>query len=76
MICVMCRQSELAGGLTSVHLARDEMQFVVQRVPAQVCPNCNEAYVDENVAENLLRMVEELSATGVFESIIEYNKPA
>ncbi|MGE5376921.1 MAG: type II toxin-antitoxin system MqsA family antitoxin [Bacteroidota bacterium] len=76
MICLICRQSELVGGLTSIQFARAEMRYVIEHVPAQVCPNCNEAYVEEDVAEKLLRMTEELSATGVFEGVAEYNNPA
>jgi hypothetical protein len=37
---------------------------VVRDVPAQVCPNCGEDYVDAKVAAELLRSSEDLSRAG------------
>ena len=75
MNCLICREAELVGGQTSVHFERNEMKYVIHHVPAQVCPRCNEAYVNENVAETLLRMADEIFASGVIESITEYTIP-
>jgi hypothetical protein len=33
-------------------------------VPAQVCPNCGEDYVDENVTGYLLKSAEEMANDG------------
>jgi hypothetical protein len=38
--------------------------FVVREVPARVCPNCGEEYVDPNVAAELLRTSGYLSRNG------------
>ncbi len=73
MNCLICRQAELVGGLTSVHFERSEMQFVIHRVPARVCPGCGEAYVEEAVAEALLLQAFEISKTGVLDGVFEYN---
>ena len=73
MICLICRQAELIDGLTSVNFERDEMRLVVNKVPAHVCPNCGEAYVEEDVAVRLLRDAEEMSAAGMMEDIRDYN---
>ncbi len=73
MICLICRQPGLVDGFIVVPFARGEMKYMIQQVPAQVCPSCNETYVEENVAERLLQIAEELSKAGVFESITEYN---
>jgi YgiT-type zinc finger domain-containing protein len=73
MNCLICRQAELVNGVTSVHLERDEMQFVITHVPARVCPDCGEAYVEQQVAEALLLQAVEISETGVLEGVFEYN---
>ena len=73
MICLLCRQAELVGGFTSVYFGRAEARHVIERVPARVCPGCDEAYVDEHVAEKLLQMADEIFSTGILESITEYN---
>ncbi|MDO9129456.1 MAG: type II toxin-antitoxin system MqsA family antitoxin [Anaerolineales bacterium] len=64
MKCVMCRQAETISGTTSVTFERDQFTLVVKDVPAQVCPNCGETYVDEKVAARLLREAENNIANG------------
>ena len=73
MNCPICWQAQLIGGLTSVHLKREEMELVINHVPAHICPGCGETYVEEQVAEALLLQAREISETGVPESVIEYN---
>lgn len=64
MRCVVCRQAETRDGVTTVTLERGTSTFVVREVPAQVCPNCGEAYVDSVVTAELLRSSEDLARTG------------
>ena len=72
MICLICTQAETVDGLTSVTFERGEMRLVVKDVPARVCPSCGETYVEEDVAVQLLREAEEMSAAGTLEDVIEY----
>jgi YgiT-type zinc finger domain-containing protein len=72
MICLICRQAEIVAGLTSITFERGEMKFVVNHVPAHICPSCGEAYVAEEVAVQLLRDAEEISAAGILDAIREY----
>jgi len=72
MICLICRQSEIVDGFTSVTFERGEMRLVMNHVPARVCPGCGEAYVDEDVAVQLLRDAEAMSAVGEMDSVMEY----
>ncbi len=58
MICLICRQAEISSGLISVHLARGEMDLMVNRVGASVCPACGEGYLDEEIAARLFRCAE------------------
>ena len=73
MICLICRQSETSTSLTSISFERGEVRLVVNNVPARVCPNCAEAYVDEAVATQLLRSVKKMSEAGMLEDVAEYN---
>ena len=73
MICLICRQSEIVDGFTSVSFERGEFRLVVNSVPARVCPSCREAYVDEDVAERLLRDAEEMSRAGMLDVVCEYD---
>jgi YgiT-type zinc finger domain-containing protein len=52
--CPICKKGETAAGTTTVTLERGGLTLVVKAVPAQVCDNCGEAYVDEKAAAQLL----------------------
>ena len=72
MICLLCRQAETVDGFTSAAFERDETRLVVRQIPARVCPSCGEAYMDEDVAVALLRELDELTATGIMETVIQF----
>ena len=74
MQCPICRQAEIVNGLTSVALEREEFRLAVNNVPAQICPNCAEAYVEEDVAIRLLSEAENVSALGTMDDVIEYGR--
>ena len=74
MNCLICRQAETSNGLTSVTFERGETKLTVNNVPARVCPSCREAYVEEDVAVQLLKDAEEISKAGMMENVIEYYK--
>jgi YgiT-type zinc finger domain-containing protein len=65
MICSICRQGETNPGTTTVTLERGELTFVAKDVPAMVCANCGEEYLDSSTTEQVLRMAEEAAASGV-----------
>ena len=73
MICLICRQVETVDGLTTVLFERGEFRMVVNSVPARVCPGCKEAYVEEDVAERLLRDAQEMSRAGMLDVVCEYD---
>ena len=73
MICLICRQAEIVNGLTSVTFERGEMRLVVNNVPARICPGCGEAYVEEDVAVQLLQDSEEMSKAGINDEVHEYS---
>jgi YgiT-type zinc finger domain-containing protein len=62
--CVICRQAEIELGTTTTTLTRGKLTFVVRDVPARVCPNCGEAYIDEVAAAHLLTTAEQLARSG------------
>lgn len=72
MKCVICKQAETQAGKATVTLERDGITLVTRGVPARVCPNCGEEYVDEGIAGQLLRCAEEAARAGVQVDIREY----
>jgi len=72
MKCVICKQGETQPGLTTVTLERNGLTLVVKNVPARVCANCGEEYVDEEVAAQLLSTAEQAARAGVLVDIRAY----
>jgi len=52
--CVVCKHGDARSGTTTVTLTRNGTTLVVQGVPARVCSNCDEEYVDELTTARLL----------------------
>lgn len=75
MTCVICKQAEVAPGFATVTLERGQLTLVFKRVPARVCPNCGEEYVDQGVAAQLLESAESLARAGAQVDIREYAAP-
>ena len=72
MNCIICRQAETTHSFTSITFERDEFKLVIHNIPAQVCPNCGEAIVNEDVALQLISQAEDSFAQGLIEDIREY----
>ena len=72
MRCVVCKQADVKAGTTTVTLERDELTLVIKNVPARVCPNCGEAYVDQAVTAELLRDAEAMARSGAQVDIRQY----
>ena len=72
MICVICRQAEPVDGLTLVAFERGEFRLLVKNVPARLCPGCGEAYVDEEITEQLLQIASLKLEAGVSPTRCEF----
>jgi YgiT-type zinc finger domain-containing protein len=72
MKCMVCQQGETRPGKTTVVLQRDRATAVINDVPARVCANCGEEYVDEKVAASVLAAAEAAARPGVRVEIRDY----
>jgi len=72
MKCAICKHGETRPGKTTVTLQRNGMTLVIRNVPAEVCENCGEAYVDEATTRELLHGAEAAARAGVMVDIREY----
>jgi YgiT-type zinc finger domain-containing protein len=64
MQCVICKQGETELGLATVALERGGAMVVIKGVPAEICTNCGEYYLDESMTERVLLMAERAVAEG------------
>jgi len=72
MKCVICKHGETRRGTATATLERASLTLVIKGVPAQVCQNCGEEYVDEETTLQLLRTAEEVAQAGAQVDIREY----
>jgi YgiT-type zinc finger domain-containing protein len=72
MKCVVCKVGETQPGTATVVLQRGSATVVINDVPAQVCENCGEEYVDEQVAEAVLTAAEAAVRAGAKVEIRDY----
>lgn len=72
MKCVICKNGQTKPGRATVTLERQETTLVVKNVPAEVCTNCGEEYVDDKAASQLLKTAEEVAQRGVQVDVRSY----
>ncbi|HEX9690331.1 MAG TPA: type II toxin-antitoxin system MqsA family antitoxin [Thermoanaerobaculia bacterium] len=72
MKCVICRNGETRPGNVTVTLERDGTTLIVRGVPAEVCENCGEEYVEDSAATRILQTAEEAARAGAHLDIREF----
>jgi YgiT-type zinc finger domain-containing protein len=65
MKCVICKHGQTKTGTTNVTLERNALLLVVKNVPAEICSNCGEAYLNDKTTQTVLHMAEEAVKSGV-----------
>jgi YgiT-type zinc finger domain-containing protein len=70
--CVICKNGNSHPGKATVTLEREGTTLIVRGVPAEVCENCGEEYVDESAATSLLKTAEEAARAGAHVDIREF----
>lgn len=72
MECVICKNGDTNPGVVNVALQRDDSTIIFKNVPADVCKNCGEYYLDEDVTDRLLNKAEVAVKEGAEVEILRY----
>jgi len=64
MKCVVCKIGETQHGTTTMTLERHGFTLIMEEVPAEICNNCGEDYIEDTVADEIMTIAENLSKTG------------
>lgn len=72
MTCVICKTGDTRPGRVTVTLQRGETTVLVKDVPADVCRNCGEYYLDEAVARTIYGQAEEAVGRHAEVEILRY----
>jgi YgiT-type zinc finger domain-containing protein len=65
MMCVICKHGETSPGNTTVTFERNGKVVIIQDVPAEICGNCGEYYLDEMTASQVQQLARESRNRGV-----------
>jgi len=58
MKCMICKQGETHPGKTTVVLERGKTTVLIKDVPAEICENCGEYYLTEEMTAKVMEMAE------------------
>ena len=72
MKCVICKEGDTRPGETTITLEREETTLVFKKVPARICANCGEAYLEDSISAQLLQTAEEAARAGVLVDVREF----
>ena len=64
MKCLFCKHGETQQSTTVITLSRGETTVVFKGVPADVCENCGEAYVNDDITRELLKRANDAANNG------------
>lgn len=72
MKCVICKKGETAAGKATATLNRNGATIVIKNVPAEICRNCGEEYVDSKITAALIKTADETAKHGTLVDVREY----
>ena len=72
MDCVICKNGITNSGEVNVVLQRNECTIIIKNVPADVCENCGEYYLSEDVTGKILERAEDAVKKGAEVEILKY----
>ncbi len=76
MKCMICKHGETKKGTATVTLEKGGSTIVFKEVPAHICDNCGEKYIDDSVTKELLKKAREIVENGVEVDIRKYETAA
>ncbi|MGD9930157.1 MAG: type II toxin-antitoxin system MqsA family antitoxin [Mangrovibacterium sp.] len=76
MDCVICKNGKTRKGKATVTLERAGSIIAIKDVPAQVCQNCGEYYLDAETTRKVLARAEQAVKKGAEVEVISMNKVA
>jgi YgiT-type zinc finger domain-containing protein len=72
MNCVICKTGQISAGTATITLQRGETTVVIKNVPADVCDNCGEYYLSEEMTERVLELGESAVKKGVEVEVLRW----
>ena len=74
MKCTICKNGNTNKGLTTVTLERNGSVIVFKDVPADICDNCGEYYLDKSTTKRIFSEAENAVNQGAEVEVIRLKK--
>lgn len=75
MKCPICKQGDTKNGYATVVLERNKTTLVFKHVPADICSNCSEEFINEGVSIELFKVAKQAVEAGVQVDVRKLNSP-
>jgi YgiT-type zinc finger domain-containing protein len=72
--CAVCKNGETKSGKSVITLTKGKLVFVFKNVPAKICQDCSEEYIDEDATKLLLQTANESFKKGVMFDLRDWAK--
>ena len=59
MTCLVCKHDRFKSGTTILPIERGQAIVLITDIPARVCENCGDAYLDEETAQGVQDLANE-----------------
>ncbi len=74
MECLMCKNGTTVKGLVNVPIVRDDKIIFFKKIPAEICDNCGEYYLDSTIANEIYEKANERMNEGVEMEVTQYTR--
>lgn len=72
MNCVLCKHGQTRPGRGTVTLQRGETTVILKGVPAEICENCGEYYLSDDMTGQVLERAEAAVKSGAEVEILRF----
>jgi len=76
MKCLVCKHGDTQPGKMTATLERGTTTIIIKQVPADVCDNCGEAYLSQEISRQLLKQAEDAVKAGIMVDVRNYQTAA
>ena len=72
MKCFICKNGETKKGITTVTLTKGETVIIVKNVPAEICDNCGEYYLSEDITKKIFELASDALKRNTEIEVLKY----
>jgi YgiT-type zinc finger domain-containing protein len=76
MNCPLCKSKMNEGTTVLTFKMGDEQILIIKDVPALICEQCGEEYIDLQISKNVEKQVNKAIADGISIGVLSYNLAA